>query len=664
VARRHSDPRTMAPGLKPRTANVARSTPDPGAIAGIVVGSVVAGTLFFIVLGFFYFRLRRRSHHVKDEILADKQPAADRRLSYPGSGFLPGQPQTAQAQRAPSIKDVQVDQGVPTLGEGADLQRSPTTLDGGGFASDSFGQNYTFSSPHQTLSSFPDATISPENIEEASAIPPGAASYYDLNINMDSDPEQPPMAPPTRQATQQLYQEQLRQAREKRKNSKGSFTHLMSRFKRKRSTQSSEVSSQTSPYQTSPSLGLQDVPVASIEGPSNRAADEDQPWQPSPLSAVQAASSQFYEEPQEMAYEVGLDHHVNKRTKQRGPSGDTGSILPHRLDSLRREPTDPRLPSAALRQGPVLPTDKFAARQQTRFQSPSIPDPMEIASSGFIEGDFAPSAIRGSNSPPLQPENFVHPMDIMKPTNETEQAAYTDAELVRIASASASPRNTASPAHTASPSPMPHIKVDPGLEESEEEAEEEGDESDYPESEFEGPSGLEPGQALQFGAPPDGPSDSSTPAAQSFTNTSNGRTPDTIMTPSPTPAPINGYLKAEHSVSPADSATSPRPLLTCEECGRTFDQIHKLNHHKRYHDRKHKCPYDGCDKKFGTKTHLDRHINDKHEKKKGYHCTQMGCPYFMGGKQFPRKDNWRRHMQNKHGIIPQFDPEVMDETMG
>ncbi|OTA56873.1 hypothetical protein K449DRAFT_301811, partial [Hypoxylon sp. EC38] len=85
-----------------------------------------------------------------------------------------------------------------------------------------------------------------------------------------------------------------------------------------------------------------------------------------------------------------------------------------------------------------------------------------------------------------------------------------------------------------------------------------------------------------------------------------------------------------------------------EECGRFFDQVHKLNHHKRYHDRKHECPYEGCDKKFGTKTHLDRHINDKHVKSKAYHCIEPTCPYYKGGKAFPRKDNWRRHMVKKH----------------
>ncbi|KAI3316708.1 hypothetical protein HD806DRAFT_517004 [Xylariaceae sp. AK1471] len=90
--------------------------------------------------------------------------------------------------------------------------------------------------------------------------------------------------------------------------------------------------------------------------------------------------------------------------------------------------------------------------------------------------------------------------------------------------------------------------------------------------------------------------------------------------------------------------------LICPECGRKFDQIHKLNHHKRYHDRTHECTYVGCDMKFGTKTHLDRHIYDRHLPIKTFHCTEPTCVWFKGGKSFPRKDNLRRHMMKKHGM--------------
>ncbi|KIH87427.1 hypothetical protein SPBR_04627 [Sporothrix brasiliensis 5110] len=75
--------------------------------------------------------------------------------------------------------------------------------------------------------------------------------------------------------------------------------------------------------------------------------------------------------------------------------------------------------------------------------------------------------------------------------------------------------------------------------------------------------------------------------------------------------------------------------------------------------------FPGCGKRFGTRTHLDRHINDKHSKSRKYHCTEEGCPYSVpGGKSFPRKDNWRRHMVNKHGVQPDHEPiEVIDQPM-
>jgi len=69
--------------------------------------------------------------------------------------------------------------------------------------------------------------------------------------------------------------------------------------------------------------------------------------------------------------------------------------------------------------------------------------------------------------------------------------------------------------------------------------------------------------------------------------------------------------------------------------------------------------------RFGTKTHLDRHVNDKHNKTRKFYCTQSDCPYSrQGGKSFPRKDNWRRHMINKHRVTPETDPvEYVDDVM-
>lgn len=85
-------------------------------------------------------------------------------------------------------------------------------------------------------------------------------------------------------------------------------------------------------------------------------------------------------------------------------------------------------------------------------------------------------------------------------------------------------------------------------------------------------------------------------------------------------------------------------------------------HHQRYHSKDHKCTYAGCGKGFGTKTHLQRHINDRHEKKKKYFCAIPGCDYSRtGGKTgFPRKDNWKRHMTNIHNCDQQNLPEPVE----
>ncbi|KAK1964196.1 hypothetical protein LY78DRAFT_682672 [Colletotrichum sublineola] len=143
-------------------------------------------------------------------------------------------------------------------------------------------------------------------------------------------------------------------------------------------------------------------------------------------------------------------------------------------------------------------------------------------------------------------------------------------------------------------------------------------------------------------------------------------TPNTQIDSSPSPR-SEGSSDIRNSTSPYPGLQpSPRTFI-CDECGRFFDQVHKLNHHKRYHERPHECSHPNCGKRFGTKTHLDRHINDKHRKTKKFHCTVSTCPYSKaGGKSFPRKDNWRRHMMNIHQVTPVCDPEpdIVDEAMG
>ncbi|PHH54238.1 Zinc finger protein 165 [Ceratocystis fimbriata CBS 114723] len=150
------------------------------------------------------------------------------------------------------------------------------------------------------------------------------------------------------------------------------------------------------------------------------------------------------------------------------------------------------------------------------------------------------------------------------------------------------------------------------------------------------------------------------PSAHSVANT-----PDTRI--SVTPSPKVNLVHDMTSPYAAMCQSSPiAAALKCDECGRTFNQAHKLNHHKRYHERPHECTHDGCGKRFGTKTHLERHVNDKHKQTRKYHCTEPGCAYSRAsGKGFPRKDNWRRHMLNIHGCSPgaSIQADVVDESM-
>jgi len=188
-----------------------------------------------------------------------------------------------------------------------------------------------------------------------------------------------------------------------------------------------------------------------------------------------------------------------------------------------------------------------------------------------------------------------------------------------------------------------------------------------PDIEINGPEGY--GFAQEFGMvnmpeshDNSGASDWSTPPASS--GPSNFNTPNTHLTDPYTTSP-----SPRSDISPGvngHAGASPR-AFPCDQCHRVFDQVHKLNHHRRYHERPHLCEYAGCERKFGTKTHLDRHVNDKHDKIKKFYCTQRECPYSrQGGKSFPRKDNWRRHMVNKHQITPDSEPgtDVVDEYMG
>ncbi|KAI1632561.1 hypothetical protein F4809DRAFT_81724 [Biscogniauxia mediterranea] len=652
----------MAPALPPRSPIVARAERlSPGAIAGVVVGSVVGGSFLLVVLGFLYFRYQRRLREAQagDPLAIPKGHIGDQSTSSPWQGVLPGQTSTTHSAHPPSDKDLGSERAVPAVGDTTDQHRSPVSPHG----DDWMRHNAEFY-PHQVLGqdSLPqDVDFSLPARESTDPNTPVAANsdYYDLRISMHSEPEQPYL-PPSRQMSE-LYRAQQKDAEEHKKRT-GSFPRrLLESFKRKRSTQSSGRS-----QASAPSPPQQYFPVSPVESPINIKQEPGLPLPAGVDSQSQRGENRLFTEPEEIPESVApgttraestsekypQHHKRQKRWTRDSQYGDS----PLRTDSAIRETTerDPELPSAALRTDSTYGLPPAAqppppVQPQQRLKSPDIPEPMDI--DGHQSQVPDQSVFRGSHSPPLPPESFVVPMAVMQPTNALEKAAYTDYQM----------ENSASPP-AISPTPPDIITDHLSHDQDDDDDLNLVGEHDFADKYLDLPDDDdEPrlsGDSYEY---------STTTPGQSSTDPSCGRTPDTRITASPSPFPtVPEHVKVEisPSTSPEVMRLSPQGApLTCEDCGRQFDQIHKLNHHKRYHDRKHECPYDGCDKKFGTKTHLDRHINDKHEKLKAYHCTEPTCPYFKGGKFFARKDNWRRHMVKKHGAGAQ-DLEAMDESHG
>ncbi|XXH05866.1 hypothetical protein Hte_012307 [Hypoxylon texense] len=668
----------MVPTLNPRFGLTARDNHlSPGAIAGTVIGCVIGGSLLLLVVGFLYFRYRRMCKEARDaeSLPTAKAAFAQGRTLFHIPGFPSRQAPTAQADDPPSLKDG-MGRTVPTLSDGAETQQSQISgygddlirHDESHYTHPDFGQplppGIDFSLPPQPPA-FPPASGPEHEVPSDHASPSHEAansSYYDTRISMDSDPEIAQM-PMSRQMTE-LYEAQLKNSREHRRKRSGSLSsRIWNSIKRKRSTHSSTHGTSSPHYSgsnqffpTSPTTS----PVAIKQEPGLEMAEGIGMQRPAP-------TSQYFEEPSEISEEtgvsgtsavgsrVGQDHQQHKRQKrvdsQRIDSQYDG--FPLRTSSSIRETTerDPELPSAVLRSHdstgrlPHSAQPQSETRPQERLMSPAIPEPMELDEA--LDGVHRP-IFQASRSPALPPESFVSPMSIMQPSNAAEKAAYTHYQM----------ENSMSPP-TFPTSPPEIITNQPSQENVEYPTEDHQDDFDA-DSFLDIPSDDEPRLSSDS-------YDYTTTPGQSSTDPSMGRTPDTRITVSPSPYPTTSeHVKTDPEPSTSPEATRPSPQSPghmCEECGRYFDQVHKLNHHKRYHDRKHECPYDGCDKKFGTKTHLDRHINDKHVKSKAYHCTDPTCAYYRGRKAFPRKDNWRRHMVKKHGSTP-IELEAMDESVG
>lgn len=106
------------------------------------------------------------------------------------------------------------------------------------------------------------------------------------------------------------------------------------------------------------------------------------------------------------------------------------------------------------------------------------------------------------------------------------------------------------------------------------------------------------------------------------------------------------------SPSFADSLPPTSKIIVCDQgscVNNPFPTITALNRHMRYHNRPFLCPR--CPRDFGTKTHLERHINERHDATEKYYCHVQNCIYAQttqNGKFFLRKDNLRRHVGLKH----------------
>ncbi|KAI0020047.1 hypothetical protein F4780DRAFT_396909 [Xylariomycetidae sp. FL0641] len=670
----------MAPLLNSRSPIRARSEGlSPGAIAGVVVGSVIGGSLVLIVLGFLYFRHRRmvRQAQAEEPPPIPKASVEQQSTSFPWQHPPSGQTPTAQPGHLPSLEGRNLDRGAPVLGDDSAQRSSPTSAQADNWVGAEEGfyphqpqrdgslpPDVDFSMPRQPTIPLPAGQegTTPMNYEPTSAAAANS-SYYDMRISMDSEPAV--AIPPSRQMSE-MYKAQIKEAEEHRKRS-GSFPRrLLNSLMGKRSTQSSSQGQGTANSSTS----HQYFPTSPVESPISMRPEtgselpQGAPWQSG------TAEGRYCEEPGEIpadtetpfipntqppapAFKLGRGSDIQRKDSRHTNDSQTGLFASQGSFSAIRPSTerDPELPSAALRPGPTYglpheaqPKSPVQRQEVERLKSPDIPEPMEIDPNRPETQDHSP--YRASHSPRLATETFVNPMAVLKPTNAVEQAAYTDYQMENAASPPAMPH---SPPEVAANQSAPGQSV----------AGQPADDFSYGDQFLELPDDDEPRQSGES-------FDYSTTPGHS-TDPSSGRTPDTRITASPSPYPtIAEHIKPEHGTSTSPEPPRPSPIspsLICEDCGRHFDQIHKLNHHKRYHDRKHSCPYQGCDKKFGTKTHLDRHINDKHVKSKAYHCTDPSCPYFKGRKAFPRKDNWRRHMTKKHAVGAQ-ELEAMDESHG
>jgi uncharacterized Zn-finger protein len=84
--------------------------------------------------------------------------------------------------------------------------------------------------------------------------------------------------------------------------------------------------------------------------------------------------------------------------------------------------------------------------------------------------------------------------------------------------------------------------------------------------------------------------------------------------------------------------------LLCDDCGKQFDKLSRLNFHKKIHSEpKFMCDEPGCGKKFYTTTKKREHINTVHLQLRNFICSVKDC-----GKALSTKQGLKRHVKVTH----------------
>ncbi|KAM4064905.1 Zinc finger domain-containing protein [Hirsutella rhossiliensis] len=375
------------------------------------------------------------------------------------------------------------------------------------------------------------------------------------------------------------------------------------------------------------------------------------------------------------------------RTTASHPSAaSAGDNIPasYGVSALRQITTDQGLTESPTTVSPTIVVPVASASAPPTKSPPASPPPSSAQTPPQLP--HAESSFKTSPSPPSYPApGTVNPMDIMPASTETEVWHRTEHELFvsshgRTAAASVPPDhqgsndndiNTDSAPSTALETPSTVVpprtvlaaKSPTPMEVPEQIVQDQPTDDDTSVADFPSQDHISPLTLSQPGRHQRYLSEQSVPLqGPGSTDLSSHNTPSTQLD-SPTPESLTSS-DFRHSVSPQSVVSSVKTgVFRCDEtgCHQAFDQPHKLKHHQRYHSKDHKCPYANCGKGFGTKTHLQRHINDRHEKKKKFHCSVQGCDYSRtGGKGFPRKDNWKRHMTKIHNMDQAHLPEPVE----